>query len=754
MAFRRTSYITVLGLAYQSYRFELGMGRHLLEMANAARKAATFESEFQSNSALAVENSEKSVVDKLESESLHERAVVLEAESERDAAIAEASHASSVEFASKAAEEEARAEIRETAAAAEEAIYDADTEKALAEAAEAAELELETETDGLMVGTCEFIPGMNFFCDLVGGIAALRMEASAAKWTVKSALDITAAATAKEQENANLVASATLHAQAGEDSETASEVENEAAEEQARSEEEAAGAKKEELEANVKSTESKEENFLSEEENLEADIEQEKSGRWLGKSLIHGLAAFWDAILAGLVSLMAFLFFIVRACVTVIVPSVTELTKYLPLSMILPGQESNGFIVNDRGILRQMSYFLIHCGVFFTGIITFFGKFEVMEKVDTRSQGGIIFMFALFVASVQSILLHVLPQYRSIQREASSLVSSCLYTMWRGSCIFFFVVVHLVPLIIMETLSLWLIFGHGIFSPSLSKNVVPFIICLLYSTLVYIYIFERGDGCAKNKASVDDECTIPYCNSISDSDSLADKNEILNNEGDSLLKVTAKHELVKSDLCVDGERCSVIGIDATNEIVELGVEALSRHNSFGYQSLLHGGNTKGNTPSGKMSSYHSNCNDNYATYTVEREKDLEQIYTGVDSEHDDKVVVTSDSKMTLEQVCSAAKQYFSVLQFPFEVLVTCCMFTFLKSSIPISKKLWPIFRKDFIGSHQPGFVTLTVVGASVSIVTFLWCLYGSSKKISSSLHVGLFTGESFRTTIRTFLSEE
>jgi len=751
MALRRTSYVIVLGLAYQSYRFKLATDHHLLEMADAARNATTLESEYERNSALSTKNSDQSAADKLESESIHERVVALEAESERHAAAAESAHASSVEFASKAGEEESQAEIRETAAAADEVIYDTDMKKALAEAAEAAEIQAKLETDSVSTGACGFIPGLHFMCDLVGGSADVRMQdqTSAAKWSAKSALDTTAAATAKEQENMNLAASATLHVQAGEDSNMSVELQNKAVEEQARSDEAAGNAKEGDLKANAKNTESKEEEALSKEEKMESDSGEVTSNQWWEKSLMHGLAAFWDAILAGLVSLMAFLFFIVRACVTVLVPSVTELTNYLPLVMMLPSergyQKSKKLTTSAWGVLRQISYFYLHCGTFLTGIITYITQFEAIEKVDTRSKGGIILMFTLFVASLQSFLLHVLPQYRNIKKEATSLAMSYLCAMWRGSCVFFCAVAHLVPLILMETLSLWIIFGHGVFSPNLPKNTVPYIIGLLFFTFVHIYIFEREEICTQSQTSADYEYPVPYSNSTSYSDTFVDNNEALNNERDSLLHVTMKDELVQSDLLLDGERYNITnGSDGFYPNEQRSTELLTIYN-FGYQD----GYTQDNTSPQNFST------ENQTLHIVGRHEDLRQDYKDVDSDHDDEVDTLFDSsRRILQQVSSITKNYFSVLQFPFEVLVMCCMFTLLKSSIPTCKRLWPIFCKDFIGSHQHLYILSIGVAFFTCVGAFLWCVYSSSKRKSSNVHIGLFTGESVRTTIQSILSNE
>ena len=171
-------------------------------------------------------------------------------------------------------------DAREAEAAAEEAVYDADTEKGLTEAAKAVALEVELEADATAVSACEFIPGLNLFCDVVGGVAALEMETSFSRWAAKSALDISAAVAVKEEENINLATSAALHLQAGENRDTAVGLEEKAAEEMARSEEEAAAAKKEEIKADEKLAESENEKALAEEEELKAESEQIESSSW------------------------------------------------------------------------------------------------------------------------------------------------------------------------------------------------------------------------------------------------------------------------------------------------------------------------------------------------------------------------------------------------------------------------------------------------------------------------------------------
>jgi len=301
-----------------------------------------------------------------------------------------------------------------------------------------------------------------------------------------------------------------------------------------------------------------------------------------------------------------------------------------------------------------------------------------------------------------------------------------------------------VPLVLMETLSLWLVFGHGVFSPpnnAPSKNAVLYIMGLVLFSLVHIYTFEmkeeKEEGCAtEGKISADDECPIPYCNSISDSDPSVDKTEAaLGNERDALLEY---------NVCLDGGRGS-------GEDVDLEIVPLSRQQIVDYQSVVNDGNAKDDSTSGQMPCHHSCSTDNCTTFAIESQDCLEHSHTGVDSKHDNEVVIPFDCIQILKEASPAIKKYVSVLQFPFEVLVMCCMFTFLKSSIPICKRLWPIFTKEFIGVHSRWYFILIGAGVSIIVGAFLWCLHGSSKTKSSNVHIGLYTGESVRTTIHSLL---
>jgi len=673
MALQRASYTTVIGLVFQSYHFEQAATQHLLIMGNAARKAATFNSAAENDNVVSAEIIEKSTADKLQSESIRKHSIALQKESKEDTLQAQADRLSSREFTAKAAEEESQANLYEATALAEERIYELDTKKALREAAVVTESEARIEADGVATGFCEFIPGLDILCDLVGGATAVRMQTSAVTSSAESAVDFAAAASAKENEDANLVASEGLHAQAENDGQMEIQLESEADEEQMKADTTAAAAKKEEMQADAKFAESKEEEALSKKEALKADYENEESSRLWKKSIVHGLAAFWDGILSVLISSVAFLFFAFRVYIAIIVPCVAELL----CTTLLQAQSEhivNARLFSEMQFFRKFSYFLLHCGVFFTAMILFFPNFyENLDDLNIRSKGGVILIFSFFVGSLQSMLLHMLPYCTRVCRTAS-IMNSTAGNIW----IFFVAIVHLMPLVIMETISLWVLFGHDILLFNLRPNPMPYVLGLLISVIFHVYLFEgkdssgHGDGNGFGVLLFKSEFYVDH--------------EKKANESAPLLKVAEGHGFVES-YC-SGEDVGTLG-NIRNEKIAPG-SVVSQNT----QERCH----------------------------------ISWLYCG---------------RETLERIHVTCKLFFSDLQFPFEILIICCTFSLLKSSIPICQRLLPIFRNEFLHTHTNWSLTLMGILLSIGLVILLWGLHQTSKN-KSSLHFGLLSGESLR----------
>ena len=325
-----------------------------------------------------------------------------------------------------------------------------------------------------------------------------------------------------------------------------------------------------------------------------------------------------------------------------------------------------------------------------------------MDELNTRSKGGIIIMFAVFVASFQSLCLHILPQYRNINRRAATCILSCIHTTWRAISVFLCSIAYLLPLIIMETLSLWVVFGHSVFSPNISKNILPLVIFgLLFMVLIHIYVFEIQSGSTTNFGTrMDNNAKNFNSNGILKSDSF------LISEKDSLLNV--------GSITSDEEEFVIPIID--------------------YQGVTH---------------FEESIESSLSLET--NQEDLGQRHSGTGCKPNDVVTGSISSVKALKPILNQAQNYFSVLLFPFEVLVISCMFALVKSSIPTLTKLWPIFREKVISSY-PKWVTILIGAAIFIIITACsWWLHRNSKKRSLNLHSGVFNGESIRTTVQTIL---
>lgn len=313
-----------------------------------------------------------------------------------------------------AAEEQTEAELHEASAAVEEAAFEAETEKALAEAAEAAEYEAETEADALATGFCQFIPGVDILCDVVGGASSLALEAAAAKWLAESAVDGAAATADKVKENADVDAAASLELQVEKDEEISAELNAKSNEEQMSSKEHETLAEEDETQAEIKLDQSEEESVLAEEEEATSAEEETESGEQWKKSATHGLSAMWNALAAFTMATFSVLFFAIRIYTAVLLPDAVSVINFFPATMQLPNgtrpRSLAAFLGNAWILLplREVSYTSLHAGIFMLSVIVFSDKFAMLKDFDIRSRGGNILLFAIFAATLQATFLHAI----------------------------------------------------------------------------------------------------------------------------------------------------------------------------------------------------------------------------------------------------------------------------------------------------------------------------------------------------------
>jgi hypothetical protein len=398
-------YTTVLSLAAQSARYEQSMQSNLWNMAEQATEAVSLQQKAASSETLADESATLAAKNKEEGEALELQGKELLTKGEADKALAAIDQSISEEMGVKAAEEEVLATSEFGLAAGEEALVEQDVAEATTEAAMAAQDGFEVDADEVVVGACQVVPVLAFVCDIVGGIAAVGLESAAAEQAAAAVVDYSAAVTLQVEEESQVADATEVQAQAGSDGEAAAESQATASDLEVKSQEELAQGKEEEAVGDEKLEQSAVEQETSEEEQAEAAGEEEASAASWKKSLAYGASACYDAMMGGLMSIVALGFFGVRLFISFGIPALESLRIHVA-PKIMKGEPSSFFSA------RSVSHVFHHVLIFGLVAGLFGNMFLVINQVAIRSRGGILLEFGAAAAILQSLLLHSIPSHR------------------------------------------------------------------------------------------------------------------------------------------------------------------------------------------------------------------------------------------------------------------------------------------------------------------------------------------------------
>ena len=505
------------------------MSAHLLLMTNDAQSSAWLSTKATVDTAEASEYHSQSVASQAQSEHLQEEASILDQKSKLDSeqAIQDSDRAKAHQ--ESLAGEQAQAVELETQISSEQAFYEAEIQKANEETSAVATSTVKTESDGAATTLCEVIPFVDILCDVVGGLAAMGFESSAAKSSAQSALDYTAAATTKAQEDANAAQLEVLQAQEEEHTQVMTELQIQAQTEQMKAQEEEAQAQADYAQEEQEEAISQQEGIKANQEEQLVQEEQEQATSEMDKSLQEGLSALRDAIMTGVLAVLVSCFFTIRVVIAVVIPMAMAVLGFIPFvtSVATSTSRSSAFATSATSAsssssclynlwmtlpTRQTSYFILHGGIFIATMSTWFcTKFQNLNNFDVRSQGGILLLFATYASLLQGFLLHAIPNLINIMKKkngtttssASStiinpllLLQEVVYTIMTFLYITIHhllkAMIHLVPLFIMEAIILWLLFGRCIVTFTLPLPWTPesLGIMLGVASLTYIVAFE------------------------------------------------------------------------------------------------------------------------------------------------------------------------------------------------------------------------------------------------------------------------
>jgi chemotaxis protein histidine kinase CheA len=399
------SYWSMLGLAAQSSRWEQTMNAKLIQMAASTAKATSLHAASAENEELALQAEATADADIVQGDELQEQAEALLEKAEADQALAASEQVGAEELKAEIATEEAEAAAHAGVAAADEAASDAEFLEGTADATEAAENEADAHGEELGVAFCELIPLLDLFCDVVGGVTAVGMEAFAAATATKAATEFAAATASKAEEESELALAGDLQAKVAEDTEVATELQADQAELEELAQEEKAEGLEEEAAADALFEEAEAEQEAAAENEGEAAAEETAADVSAAQAVMHGVAACWDAMMAGIVGAFAFGYYAIRTTFSFVIPGMISTVGFVDVA--LKAGPTSTPIAHSLG--RDLSYVLHHCAIFLLSIGCLGTLLAGLEKNGLRARGGIILLFAVMSGLVQTLVLHSVP---------------------------------------------------------------------------------------------------------------------------------------------------------------------------------------------------------------------------------------------------------------------------------------------------------------------------------------------------------
>ncbi|KAL9188220.1 hypothetical protein ACHAXT_006598 [Thalassiosira profunda] len=535
------------GLVLQSESTELELEAER-EMAKAAADVATGDAYAEEAELL----HEKSAQDMIESEATLADAEEMQVESASLHVKAEKDRAEAALDEEKSAallEESARA--GEIAAGAEEkaAEYEAIAIRREGSSIKDGEAALKTEAGALedaeAMAACAPIPILNIFCEALGGVIETGYQGIAAVEGAKSAVETISAAAAQRKEHAELVLAVEKqeeaarlgveaeHFQTMADEEIAKAIveegesdaaiaeagesellgeerleesereealaaldEEKATEEYAKAARDESVALEEESSAIASQIQSEEllaegtsEEFESLAERADGEAKEIEAENIMKQSVGQGLKALWLVIHATLTAVLVVYVIFMRGMLEIAVPGLTSVFR---------GETQLGVAL----ILDRLSGFILHGAILIGTISSWPALTSNLEKISAPLRVRSLFFLAVFAAVVEAIGIHATRAACSCQSKDMDARSTLATAVW--ACLSN--LAHLIPRVLMELLTLVVIFGPGVFHGAFFLPLKPVWIWGSIASVVFILIFASTvKKAAPNESSAKEE---------------------------------------------------------------------------------------------------------------------------------------------------------------------------------------------------------------------------------------------------------
>ena len=555
---RATSYVTVLGLAAKSLRYQSSMEAKLILMVESAARASDLDGVSVRDRSEAAELEGKAAADTDEAAELQEMASDLLEEAEEDEARAAADTAEGGTLSYRAAELEAEAGEHLARAAEDGTVLATDEAESAFEALEAAELEAEALEDASLVVICEMIPFLDVLCDVVGAMAEIGSESAAAALSAESTAEIVSAALAASDEEVETTEAAELQARAATDEGEAADLEGRAEDEEIRADLERAEAGEDEAAAEAKFKQSTEERSKAAEDAGRADAEAGGASESWEDSIAHGLGALWDAVLSAALSVFSLFYFALRLLLRFIIPGARALAFERIPDLVNIGAQEGLFALGAKIWRSDLSHVVLHCSIFAVTLGTFSEQLKTLSDQSVRSRGGVVISFACLAGAMHSMVHHIPRHFALAKRgksapgtESDGLKVPTTSARTTGSVALRFSVsfltsfVFLASLFAMEFLIVRICFGPDVFDELFvsGPSLPPFLwtVCIL-SAWAHVRTFWPNDP--MNRSATGERCVAtgrisgapPTRSSNSKVLTLDEWDEGMSNELDALLR--------------------------------------------------------------------------------------------------------------------------------------------------------------------------------------------------------------------------
>lgn len=386
-------YALALWLALQSWTWQDALQRHATEMSVALMAAAQAHGAATTQQELAVASRQEAAAQQAAAKTLQEEAAVLLEQSTSNAAMAAAEQEQAKTVHTEIVFDQEESAAATATAALEQVSAQEELTAAVVNTAAVTRWESAAQAEEIGTGLCEFVPGLDVLCTVVGGATTLAWHGLATVNTEQAAAELVVASAIQVDEDKHVTAAAMWESKAVEDTAMVVTLQNEQATNTEMAQQEHVAAEEKQSRADLLLEQAQTEQEMATQQEVMSAEEQSEAVSLAARASQKAVISCWDAIMASICGFMSLSFFVVQV-VSRILPHIVSGMSTTPIS---------------QTFCRDLGYNIQHCLIFCLFVVTFANSLHVLHKLSLRARGGILVKFAAVGSLIQTVVLHVLP---------------------------------------------------------------------------------------------------------------------------------------------------------------------------------------------------------------------------------------------------------------------------------------------------------------------------------------------------------